>query len=240
MTDYVLLQLHRENQTKCRTTTGKRTNGLGSTTSSFSIRYVGQSHLENIAQPYLTNLFLIYLIFIFLKTNAAMDLKCSIVDKKQNALNGIFQPLRVLGSYDIMIILTKLRCYIILCSDIRDCNMREFEEAVHGRLDLHLHRTCPHLCQPIQGFVFVFVFVFVLYLHLHRTCPQIKGFVVAVIVLVVIPEDSHCRSDYSNWLQITLLTFPPVNKHLKVLFFSSKLAKASLKHKDRGKTFFVC
>ena len=74
--------------------------------------------------------------------------------------------------------------------------MREFEEAVHGRLDLHLHRTCPHLSQPIQGFVFVFV----LYLHLHRTCPQIKGFVVAVIVLVVIPEDSHCRSDYSNWL----------------------------------------
>ena len=173
--------------------------------------------------------------FNFLKTNAAMDLKCSIVDKKQNALNGIFQPLRVLGSYDIMIILIKLRYYIILCSDIRDCNMREFEEAVHGRLDLHLHRTCPHLCQPIQGFVFVFV----LYLHLHRTCPQIKGFVVAVIVLVVIPEDSHCRSDYSNWLQITLLTFPPVNKHLKVLFFSSKLAKASLKHKDRGKIFFL-
>ena len=28
--------------------------------------------------------------FNFLKTNAAMDLKCSIVDKKQNALNGIF------------------------------------------------------------------------------------------------------------------------------------------------------
>ena len=29
--------------------------------------------------------------------------------------------------------------------------MRELEEAVHGRLDLHLHWACTHLCQPLQG-----------------------------------------------------------------------------------------
>ena len=43
----------------------------------------------------------------------------------------------------------------ILISDLRDCNMRELEEAVHGRLDLHLHWSRPHLGQPIQGLILI-------------------------------------------------------------------------------------
>ena len=31
--------------------------------------------------------------------------------------------------------------------------MRQLEEAVHGRLDLHVHWSCPHLRQPLQGHV---------------------------------------------------------------------------------------